>query len=69
MEEDVAKLVAREIGPRLEERLDRIVKEVVASFKGGLLSQEKVQQLRADWLATSRLHKEITTYAGGKVNG
>lgn len=70
MESDLAKLAAREIGPRLEDRLDRIVAEVIAKFKGGNLTQDGVQQYRADWLATSRLHREILKLAQEeKTNG
>lgn len=56
---DEGRLVSRIMLPMLEARLDRIVKEVVGKFKGGSLSQDNLTQLRADWLATSRLMAEV----------
>ena len=65
MELDEARLVARHMVPRLEMRLDKIVKELVGKFKGGNLTPEAVVQLRADWLASSRLLTEVETLDRG----
>lgn len=65
MELDEARLTAAVLVPRMEARLDKIVKEVVGKFKGGNLTPDAVVQLRADWLAASRLLTEIETIAKG----
>lgn len=62
---DEGKLAARVVLPMLEARLDRVLREVVGKFKSGNLSQEVVAQLRADWLATSRLITEVQGLAQG----
>lgn len=63
MELDEGRLVAGVMVPRLEQKLDRILKDVVGKFKGGKLSPEAVVQLRADWLATTRLLTEVESFA------
>lgn len=69
MEIDEAKIAARTIIPRMEAKLERIIKSMVSKFKGGNLTPEDLVTMRADWLATSRLLTEIETMIVEEKNG
>lgn len=69
LEVDEAWLANRWVQVRLHARLDSIIAEVVGKFKGGRLTQDDLTQLRADWLATGRLMREIDDLAKGGTNG
>lgn len=63
---DVARLVAIDVGPRLQARLDNICTRVLNQFKRGKLSQEELTELAADYRATVKLMNEINLKIGGR---
>lgn len=68
MELDEARLVARNIEPMMQAKLDRICMELVNLFKHGKLTPRRLEEMMADYKAARSLMVEVVAL-GGKTNG